>query len=210
MGRHRAKHEYKIGEKIPVPSTTIVDYNVPLIFPYGDPVVLHVAERMMAQLVMGEVEQAEKSLKLIDEFIPSDFDEWRKFGTIYLFVAGMGFKWTESIRNEFRKSIINFAKIMPQYPRNGYLLRYFTYKDILTTLNDLLRYEKIEWGMKVSMVNGYLTKWVGIWGYNWAIHHVNENQLVIEKFRIEQEPHIKEGVKNDGNIEVATGAAQQT
>jgi hypothetical protein len=209
MRRRRAKHEYKIGEKIPVPSTTHVDYNVPIIFPYGDPIVLHVAERMMAQLVMGEVEQAEKSLKLVDDFIPNDFDEWRKFGVIYLLVAGMGFKWTETIRDEFRKALIKFVKVMPQYPPRGYLLLHYRYETILKVLNLLLRYEKVEWGMKVPIVGGYLKGWAGRWCYNWAIHHVNENQLVIEKFRIEQEPHIKEGVKNDGNIEVSTGAAQQ-
>jgi hypothetical protein len=207
----RVKEEYDIGEQIPISPPPRMDYGSRPYFPYGDPIVLYMGERVLARFIIEGEDAAEKILfKLIKQYARDPHECWRGFGVISLFVGGLGFKWSEKVHAEFNDSLIRFSRAFPNYPPKGYLLRYFTSYSVLEVVNALIKYSQKEWGMKIPQMNSFMVGWAGKWGYQWALNRIAYDMSPIEIFKSE-EPEEKEAVPDgNGNNNPQTGERPET
>ena len=211
----RVKEEYDLGEHIPVSPPPHIDYGTRRHFPYGDPIVLYMAERVLAKFIIEGEDAAEQTLfKLIKHHAHDPLECWRGFGVIALFVGGLGYKWSEKVQSEFKNSLVLFSRAFPDYPPKGYLLRYFDSYSILEVVNALIRYSQKEWGMKIPQMNSFFIGWAGKWGYQWALNRIAYDMSPLEIFKSEEEPEDesekKEEVIPNGNNQPQTGEGLET
>ena len=209
MRQPKIKKEYKTGEVIPAPRAQYTSMEIRPIFPYADPIILDIAEDAMKVFIARNTEEAETYLLgLIDALEADPIESWRGVGVIYLFVAGLGFKWSDRIRKKFRDLLSRFHFSYVQLPMHNKLEREFGNTHILDVIDALMRYEERAWGMRVRAVSSYLKWWTGIWGYNWAIGRINSDKDVVDRFNLDKELEIKRRPKHGRRKKKARKAKQ--